>query len=468
MTEQAPEVPEDQPWFLVGTDGQSLLRVTPALVVGETSAGALALNDPRPERRWITFTIGTDGSWWVELAAARGEMTGPAGELVPRYPLSHGLTLELPGNTLHVSRELDLPAADGPVLQVRPGAEAEEEVAAGAAHSGEPAEDQPEIVNFLNQLREQLGMTSPPPEEHAPVTEAVPAFELPLPERRSSATGAELPPRRMPEDDPLPEPEGPPPARYSDELAADRVPKPEPPFDPPQRRRPYRSRRRSSRLLDAVAVVGTLALAALATLLTVAPSGELAQRLGVDAWRPWAVATLQSFRGEDAEAPPPVEGDDAHALEPALARATSVLETSSAADRSRNPRPVPVMQPVATLAAPAPGANASGADSARAAANGADWRLLRARRLMAEGDISQPPGQNAVAMLTSLLADDPDNQAARALLEQCGARLIDTAMTYHDRGLEYEARNTLEEVLSFQPDDPEANRLWREWVGEGV
>jgi hypothetical protein len=93
-----------------------------------------------------------------------------------------------------------------------------------------------------------------------------------------------------------------------------------------------------------------------------------------------------------------------------------------------------------------------------------DWRLVRARELLAAGYITYPPRDNAVAYLERLLAVDPNNAEAMALLDECTRQLIQAAVRAHDQGLDYEARNTLEEVLGFNPDNERANRLWREWV----
>ena len=94
-----------------------------------------------------------------------------------------------------------------------------------------------------------------------------------------------------------------------------------------------------------------------------------------------------------------------------------------------------------------------------------EWRLTRARELMDAGYITYPPEDNAVAYLERLLAADPGNPRALEMLDEAGTRLIDAAVRAHDQGLDYEARNTLEEVFGFDPADERAHRLWREWVG---
>jgi hypothetical protein len=98
-------------------------------------------------------------------------------------------------------------------------------------------------------------------------------------------------------------------------------------------------------------------------------------------------------------------------------------------------------------------------------AAGTDQRLIRARQLLRTGRVTYPPGNNAVAILTDLLAEDPDDEAALDLLEAATGVLVVQARQAHEQGRDYEARNLLEEALALSPRDARANRLWREWVG---
>jgi hypothetical protein len=122
---------------------------------------------------------------------------------------------------------------------------------------------------------------------------------------------------------------------------------------------------------------------------------------------------------------------------------------------------VPRLEPEAAAPLPTPEAEDPAAPMR---ASPPDWRLVRARELLAAGYITYPPRDNAVAYLERLLAVDPNNAEAMALLDECTRQLIQAAVRAHDQGLDYEARNTLEEVLGFNPDNERANRLWREWV----
>lgn len=90
--------------------------------------------------------------------------------------------------------------------------------------------------------------------------------------------------------------------------------------------------------------------------------------------------------------------------------------------------------------------------------------LARARELLDAGHITYPPDDNAVALLTRIMEREPGHAQALALLGECTTRLIDAAVEAREQGLDYQARNLLEEVRGFNPDNERANRLWQEWI----
>lgn len=111
---------------------------------------------------------------------------------------------------------------------------------------------------------------------------------------------------------------------------------------------------------------------------------------------------------------------------------------------------------------PAP-AVAAAEESAAAAEPVFAAELGRARELLEAGYITYPPDDNAVAVLIGILQRQPGHAEAMAMLGECTTRLIDAAIEAREQGLAYEARNLLEEVRGFNPDNERANRLWREW-----
>jgi hypothetical protein len=117
----------------------------------------------------------------------------------------------------------------------------------------------------------------------------------------------------------------------------------------------------------------------------------------------------------------------------------------------------------------AAGAVVEGGEPARAGTASApaadDWRLTRARALLAQGNITYPPEANAVSFALDLLAEQPAHQGALAVLGEATNQLLTAAMQSYERGLDYQARNTLEEIFGFNPENRRARQLWREWVG---
>lgn len=121
------------------------------------------------------------------------------------------------------------------------------------------------------------------------------------------------------------------------------------------------------------------------------------------------------------------------------------------------PRPLPAPA-VATAEEPAAAEQPAAAAEPVFAAE-----LGRARELLEAGYITYPPDANAVAVLIGILQRQPGHPEAMAMLGECTTRLIDAAIEAREQGLAYEARNLLEEVRGFNPDNERANRLWREW-----
>lgn len=92
-------------------------------------------------------------------------------------------------------------------------------------------------------------------------------------------------------------------------------------------------------------------------------------------------------------------------------------------------------------------------------------RLDRAKSYLEQGFITQPGESNAVRELSMILWADPANQEALNLMSEAANRLVDAAVEAQAAGLEFEARNLLEEVLGFHPEHQQANAYWRQWTG---
>ena len=82
--------------------------------------------------------------------------------------------------------------------------------------------------------------------------------------------------------------------------------------------------------------------------------------------------------------------------------------------------------------------------------------MLRARKLLQEGFITEPANNNTVALLTDVLSLQPGHPEATELLSQAANRLADIASEAHAAGLTSEALSFIQMAISINPD----NQLW--------
>ena len=96
-------------------------------------------------------------------------------------------------------------------------------------------------------------------------------------------------------------------------------------------------------------------------------------------------------------------------------------------------------------------------------------RLLNeAQKLMNDGFITEPPDQNAVAKLLEVRRLDPNNAAARDMLNAAAGRLAAVAREAYDVGMKTEAQHFLELALTVTPDVPEWRALRDSWAAEAA
>ncbi|HEX7038094.1 MAG TPA: hypothetical protein VF210_20180 [Pseudomonadales bacterium] len=561
------DTPAPQEWYVLTGNGTSALRISAGLTVGESSTGALTLNDPEMGHQWIELVINDSGDPWVAIIT-RDKSLRVDGASHMRYRLTEGTALQLPNNTLYISRDIRMPRPSGVVIEVVP--------------RDVPGRAQdlmgPEWAEAIAAIREPSAGASLEdelePEDAEPFGDSVETAEEPEPEFEPEAVGSaeprdpfddlertrvyEPPPRRAP--------------RRTAEAPTEFDPRPsdgrraaitEPRRGGGYRRRPRR-RGRAAALLATLAVVGVAIGGVAAVVFTLYgplwPAGDSDRLPGfVDApldrvpdgpnvgrtadaasWQepvgqvpvgqpsvgqdplgqdplgqepvgpePDAVAAggnpaaaavretgVPTDAAPDSAAPDPLVSaapggdpaapDSAGDLRPAQAQVPADSQARAGSAETPSPQaasaePAPAAPSPSDAGAPAeaqvallPRREPAGDDRTESqpapeptvsATGPSDWRLVRARELLDAGYITFPPRDNAVDYVQRLLADDPGNRQALAMLELCSDRLIDAALRAHDQGMDYEARNTLEEVFGFDPQNERANRLWREWVG---
>lgn len=89
--------------------------------------------------------------------------------------------------------------------------------------------------------------------------------------------------------------------------------------------------------------------------------------------------------------------------------------------------------------------------------------LQQAEALLAQGFITEPQDDNAVALLREVQRLDPGNERAASLLTRSAQRLATVAQDAHDAGLGSEARHYLELALTITPDTAAWRRLRTQW-----
>ncbi len=480
-------------WYVVSDHGDSALRITPGLQIGETDEGYLTLNDPDPRHCWIAFDLDA-GRPSVEVVDSQHLLVLDGGRGTGRERLLSGSRLVLPNNTLYISRDFAVPRHDGPALEVlaagdlpRPGTAAagpmetavSDTAPASPARSAAVPEPAGDPGGPARNPGGGLGM-----DELSAIAAraAVRAERSAAPPRRSTTSqraGSAL-------RDLLPEPARAAPASPSPEKRGTAAAHARPAgVKRAARRRPRghgRGRRASPRWLVAAAVVAVgVAVAvvrspshplvremSLAADEAVADAGELfawARTLAAEAPAPESASPDAPSAADPGEAggtaattPDPEPRQGAMAAARAAGGAPEAGSSEGGAETSANAT-------ANAPAAPVPGEPERPSQQAATPAAPADWRIERAREALEQGRITYPPGNNAVALLDDLLEERPGHPVAMAMLGECTARLIDAAVQAHQAGLDYEARNTLEEVLGFNPDSARARQLWREWVG---
>jgi len=86
-----------------------------------------------------------------------------------------------------------------------------------------------------------------------------------------------------------------------------------------------------------------------------------------------------------------------------------------------------------------------------------------ARQHYGNGYITEPPENNAVAVLRQALKEDPNNAEAIALLQQCSAKLARVAQDAHAAGFRFDAAIYLELAISAYPNNLSLHELKDTW-----
>jgi hypothetical protein len=403
-----------QEWYVVTGDGA--LRMGPGMTVGESDAGTLTLNDPDEVNQWVVFAFTEHGDPWV-IVMAQDKALRVAGTTCLRHPLGIGTTIRLPDNTLYISRDIRMPRHSGTVIElvqrsilerlVGPAREtpveeprprkrqrypaASLQVAAVAVAAVALAGVLALLVPGGGDAPAQSGSVDPAPVDAPPARGAEPVDALPLP--ASDAPVPQVPDTARPGSVTM---------RLPAEPVAPVVVPPVARRTPPVARADIPAPQRTDSVDEAVTAMEPPTIRA--------PEPEVVPA------EPAPAAPAQDIPGLEpdvAGTEPDVAGPEPHlaGLEPDVA----------------GPEP--------DVAAPGPGAVTAAELEETAAASEAVVRelsrqrdLLAADLALAQGRLTFPPEENALALYTRVLSEDPGSPEAMSGLQAVRRELVNRAL----------------------------------------
>lgn len=440
---------EHADWYVIAKDGNLTAKVSAGLCIGEDGSRLLLLN-PTPSEALVKFQVDSWGRLEIQPASDDYILLSPQRNYCNSYKVEpyQGLTLWLPNNALDLANDLqgttkqrdDLPLTLVPNTQTT---------------RALPNQDQPNAGEYAHENAgesEEISLQPVPEAVVEPIPEAIPGISLgpiaeALPEpdladydanEQLSIPVLDSPIERIPEPDPhetliteLPYGFGP---RSLNTTQTEVVP-----IFAERSRGVGKSSSRIT-LIAAVILVGIAA-------------GLLA-------------AKLELIKNPLQLAEPRT------AFNPATPRLVLLSETAPkpvAAPATRDASPTVPAVPEGTPATPAtrPLTPAPSGPATPTSVYRTD--IADATALFDAGFITAPAERNTVAILNRILEQDPEHPEAISLLKRCADRMIDAAVEAEHHGLEFEARNLVEEVMAFYPQHEQAEDLWQQWTAaQGV
>ena len=422
---------EHADWYLIAKDGNLTAKVSAGLCIGEDEFGLLLLN-PTPNQALIRFDVDQWGRLQIEPASAGFVLLSPQRNHCANYQLEpfQGLALWLPNNQFDLANNMlaatkqydDLPVT----LVPKPSAPSPKGTRGPASRGPAPREADDNLAVDL--IDEALGtpvldeILSEEPEnlvQEAPI----PVLDSPI-ERVPEPAASETLITQLPYGF---EPKG----FTTTHAVAVTV----------AESQHHQARRRSYRV---TAVVGVI-LAGVA-------AGLLAAKLDLVEFQLPAAEPRTAF---NPATPRLVLLSEAQIDTPDAPAISAALESPDSA--------VAITPPETTPATPASRPVAT-APSGQATASVYRTDLADAEALFHEGFITAPGQRNSVAILQRILGEDPTHPEATSLLKRCADRMINAAVQADEHGLNFEARNLVEEVMAFYPAHEQAQNLWQRWT----
>ena len=468
------EVGRDQAdWFLIAKDGSLTAKVSAGLRVGEDEAGVLMLNPPA-ELALIEFRVDTGGRLQIKPTTDRFILLSPHRERCLSYRVEpyQGMGLWLPHNELDIANDIkgitkqydDLPVTLVPNLDPL---NEEPKPAAASAPPRQPSPPQPvasttpradpttanprtmEEVDEGSSLAAQLAplpSTEYEAEELlAPEELTIPVLDAPI-ERVPEPTAAETVITELP-------------YGFDPKEFTTSQPLAVAPITDDHSHRPGSSSRLT--MILAVILIGVTAGLVVAELdLLGSRAARVETRTAFNPATPKLVllSEAQVASGSATAADSYTAGSRVSMPPVAAADVTDAKSDETAAAVVAPPEPS--VTPETTPSTPVAASTPEVLDTLSVFHSD----LADATALFEQGFITGPQPRNTVAILREILRQEPQHAAAAALLKQCADRMVNAAILADQHGLQFEARNLLEEVMAFYPNHANAADLWQRWT----
>jgi hypothetical protein len=438
---------EQADWYLIAKDGSLAVRVSDGLCVGEDESGLLLLN-PKATEAQIQFSVDSSGCLRLQPAAEHCALLSPEREYCTSFRVEpyRGLSLWLPHNELALANDLqgitqqynELPLTLVTTMQSdtasslpgRGQANVHTEAfgiapAPANMRAADELLERESLVPLLDSPIERIPEPQQRPDPldlREPFTEAHPFVE---PEPETAPGDAETLITQLP---------------YG--FDADDFTTSQPATVRATQAGHTHRLGRSSRITVVAAVILTGVAAGLFAAkvdLVEFPLGAAKPRTAFNPATPRLVLLSEA--------------------QPAATIAPEAVSSNAPTSAPIVPLPAPDITPATPTTGPK-------AKTARTPAVASVYRtdLANASELFDQGFITAPAQRNTVAILQRILAEDPAHAEAVSLLERCAERMLDAAVQAEQHGLDFEARNLLEEVMAFYPEHPKATNLWQRWV----
>lgn len=397
-------------WYAIGIDGSSTLRIQNKLAVGELEDGTLVLDDSHHDNQWACLSIDPSGK--LLLAATHEHYHLRINDQTKKiHTVLPGSLIQLPKNQFFISNSLFGSAQDDLIIDI---------IANDSSETlPEPDNTEAEITHADDRSSQNISQSTT---HTSPISVSLThrcQETSPSPDDNKK-TDSKQPPTERPTQ----------PEKQSTENSNQ---------DGCQKNQEITTQKKHFIIGTAIIVILTIITVVAFSFLELSHTQAQSEE-----------AQKTNSAGEESEPNPPMVST--------FTPASSDIPSLDLLDESE---PLPDD----TKTTPANDISPLTKEQNSTAKENEDWRLIHAKKRIQATEIISPPGKNAVALLSSFLEDFPQHEQAKGLLAHCADILIEQAEKDYAQNKKFEARNTLEEVFAFDPQNSQALQLWEIWYG---